>query len=327
MEWGEVDVAGNDHASDELELPQQSRDLLRQLLQGESVPAGTPGLGDLIGLGVAVREDFSGLYVVSDVAHTRRRLHSTERAAIARHLLRMQQVEELFKTLETSSTNDASGVDFMDSMERANAALTKALHSATSHIWTAQPLTRKEKYLAVTVERDIELVRRGIELRTIYQDSARTRRWEREYVKAVSEHGAVIRTLAGDFMRIILVDSREAMIADHRDTPPNRYKAFHVTHPGMVAFICSVYQQQWDRATPWAGTFGRADEATVTNARQRAILRKMEDGKTLQQIAVALGVSVTTINGDVKELYRATDTTNHFGLGIWWADSSERRMA
>ncbi|WP_030386516.1 helix-turn-helix transcriptional regulator [Streptomyces sp. NRRL S-241] len=322
-----MDVAGNDyHASDELELPEESRELLRQLLQGESVPAGTPGLADLIGLGVAVREDFSGLYVVSDVSHTRRRLHSTERAAIARHLLRMQQVEELFKTLETSSASDSSGVDYMESMERANAALTKALHSATSHIWTAQPLTRKEKYLTVTVERDIDILRRGIELRTIYQDSARGRRWEREYVKAVSEHGAIIRTLAGDFMRIILVDSREAMVADHREGPPNRYKAFHVTHPGMVAFIRSVYEQQWDRATPWAGSFGRADEATVTNARQRAILRKLEDGKTLQQIAPALGVSVTTVNGDIKELYRATDTTNHFGLGIWWASSPERKM-
>ncbi|MFB7782056.1 hypothetical protein ACFC1D_04965 [Streptomyces vinaceus] len=320
-------VTDNSHASDEIELPAEAAKLAQHLLQGGSVADGTPGLADLVALGAAVREDFSGLYVLSDVAHARRRIHSEERAAVARHLMRMQQIDRIFESLEYYGSQGASGVEYLETGDAANAVLMKAVEAARSEVWTAQPLTRQEKYLDVTIERDVNLVRRGVAMRTIYQDSARGRRWEREYVKKVSRIGAEVRTLAGDFMRIILVDSRMAMVSDYRETPQDRDKGFHVTHPGMLAFIRSVYEQQWDRATPWAGTFGRADEATVTNARQRAILRKLEDGKTLQQIAVALGVSVTTINGDVKELYRATGATNHFSLGIWWANSSERRMA
>ncbi|MCY0941899.1 LuxR C-terminal-related transcriptional regulator [Streptomyces antarcticus] len=303
-----------------------SMTLAARLLHGASVPEETPGLAELVQVGIAVREDFSGLFVLSDVTHGRRRAHAEERAGILRHLVRMQQIDSVFESLERTTVLGTSGVEFMDNMKAASAVLQKALESATSWVWTAQPLARNNAHLRVTIERDLNLLRKGIATRTIYQDSARGRTWEREYVKEVSEAGAEVRTLASDFIRIVLVDGKLAMISDYRETPQDKHKGYKVTHPGILALIQTVYNQQWDRAAPWSGEFGRPDETTRTNARQRSILRKLEDGKTLQQIASALGVSLTTVNGDVKELYRVTGATNHFGLGIWWANSPERRL-
>lgn len=325
---GEVDTSGKSdkHTVEDLALSSEAQALVELLLQGESSFEDSPGLGELVHLGVAVREDLSGRYVLADISHARQRMLAEERTAIALHLVRMRTVDSFFEALEGPSALAASGVEFLGSAEAANALLIKAIQTAECEIRTAQPLPRQDRFLDVTVDRDIALLQRGLRLRTIYQDSARGRSWEREYVKRVSEHGAEVRTLASDFVRIILIDSRMALIADCRDSPPSRGKGFYVTNPGILAFIETVYEQQWHRANPWVGEYGRADEPTVTNSRQREMMRKLEDGKTLGQIATALGVSTTTINDDVKKLYKATGTRNHFSLGRWWAETPERNI-
>ncbi|MEV4973740.1 hypothetical protein [Streptomyces scopuliridis] len=91
-----------------------------------------------------------------------------------------------------------------------------------------------------------------------------------EWAAEVSKHGAAVRTLATDFKRMILVDNKVAIISDHRDgTSANA--AFKATHPGLLAFFRHIYDQQWERADPWAGGRFLRNAEAVTTGRSRRI--------------------------------------------------------
>ncbi|MFI5865863.1 hypothetical protein [Streptomyces sp. NPDC051546] len=329
---GKVDVSGGSDFSrslDALGLNPEAVALAKRLRRGGSTSENTPGLQALIAAGLAVPGRYDGRWILGELEQSRDRIFSDARDLINREISRMKSTEELFRYLESSSTPaGTTGVEYIGDQDTANSLLTKATTAASKYVWTAQPLTRQARYLKSTIDRDRAFVQGGISLRAIYQDSARARPWEREYVKALSAVGGEIRTLASDFIRIILVDGKIAIVADYEnpDLEINRYTGYAVQHPGMLALISVVYEQQWNRATPWLGEFNRPETATITDTRKRAILRALADGSTLQHIASKLEVSLTTVNSDIKELYQATGTTNHFGLGVWWATSSEFRL-
>jgi DNA-binding CsgD family transcriptional regulator len=315
------------HAYTDFTLSPEAEALIPQLLQGETVTEGEPGLSELVSLGVAVVESYSDQYVLADTAHARRTHQAAERAAIVRHLDRMTQLDRAFGLMENAAALGAGGIEFLSCAGAANAVFARALASATSHIYTAQPIPRPVSNLEISATRDIENLRRGLVQRTIYNETARSRKPEREYAKKVSAHGAQVRTLAGDFIRIVLIDNKVAIVSDYRDDPPNKDVGFKITHPGMLAFLAIVFKQQWERATPWMGERSRTHtEGTITTQRTRAILRKLEGGRNLKQVASDLGYSLSTVNGEIAELYRATNTSSQFTLGAWWASSDERKL-
>lgn len=307
-------------------LSPEAESLIPRLLQRETFPEGEPGLAELVSLNVAVHESYSGRYVLGDPAHARRTHQATERTAIAQHLERLAQLDNVFASMESTAVLDAGGIEFLPNAHAANAIFAQSLASATSHVFTAQPIPRPVSNLKISSERDIENLKRGVTQRTIYHETARFRQPEQEYAKAVSAHGAQVRTLAGEFIRIVLVDGTIAVISDYRDDPPNAQIGFKVTHPGMLALLAAVFTHQWERASPWMGERSRITEDTITTQRSRAILRKLESGRNLKQIASDTGYSLSTVNKDMAELYGATGCTSLFQLGAWWNSSDERKL-
>ncbi|MFF3453261.1 hypothetical protein ACFYXH_02840 [Streptomyces sp. NPDC002730] len=314
------------HGCPAFTLSPEAELLIPRLLQRETFPEGHPGLAELVSLDVAVLESYSGRYVLGDPAHARRTHQAAERAAVAHHLERMAQLDTAFASMEIRTALDAGGIEFLPNAGAANAIFAQSLASATSHVFTAQTIPRPAHNLTVSKERDIKNLERGIIQRTIYHESARFRQPEQDYAKAVSAHGAQVRTVAGEFIRIVLIDGAIAIISDYRDDPPNKEIGFKVTHPGMLALLATVFDHQWERASPWMGERSRIAEDTVTTQRSRAILRKLESGRNLKQIASDTGYSLSTVNKDMAELYGATGCTSLFQLGAWWNSSDERKL-
>ena len=76
---------------------------------------------------------------------------------------------------------------------------------------------RDPRFLAMAALRDIELLERGVKMRTLYQHSARRSSVTHKYVAAVTARGAEVRTLDEFFNRMIVIDRRVAVIPNQED--------------------------------------------------------------------------------------------------------------
>ncbi|MGW2512401.1 hypothetical protein ACWC0A_24045 [Streptomyces scopuliridis] len=269
---------------------------------------------------------------MSDLSHAEQTALDEEHAGIALHLHRMRQLSELHselrRELRNAKSSSGDGIEFLDRLDIVTSTISQAMDSARSRIRTAHPQDRKAETLRKAAESDVKVLRRGVAYQTLYPDTARTRPGEQEWAAMVSEHGAEVRTLATAFERMILVDDKLAVVADHRGEP-NRDIAFKVTHPGMVALFHHIYEQQWERAEPWVGGRFLRKAETVTTGRSRRILNKLREGRTLKQIAGELGVSLRTVNSDLNKLYEVVGVDTQFALGAWWnseAAADERKL-
>src|SRR6476620_971098 len=84
---------------------------------------------------------------------------------------------------------------------------------------TAQPQYRRGiKRLSQAGAHEIEALKRGVRVRTLYQHAARRGADTRRYVAAVTAAGAEVRTLDEFFNRLIVFDRRIAVIPGHEGT-------------------------------------------------------------------------------------------------------------
>ncbi|WJV49926.1 LuxR C-terminal-related transcriptional regulator [Streptomyces flavofungini] len=316
---------GSRHAHTGWSLSPEAEALVPHLLRGAIHPSEV-GAQELIDLRIAVRDPVSGHYVLSDLRHLENRLRTEEERGIADHLHALTGLNRFFGRLARIAAEDVPGITLLTHRREANAAITQALEGARHYIWTAQPLDRNTVDLQASAERDIALLRGGIQQRTIYPDSARGRLGEREWARTVSEHGAEVRTMAADFIRMVIIDGSVALVSDYRSTPPDRNTAYRISHPGMLAFINVVFQQQWDFATPWLGEAIRPPRGRITTDRSAEILRRLLEGQTLKAISAAMDLSLSTVNKEIKVLYERTGCSTLFELGFWWATSEERGL-
>ncbi|MGW6770499.1 hypothetical protein ACWGBX_08785 [Streptomyces sp. NPDC055037] len=310
------------------DISEEARALLHRLVQGEQVEDSEPGRAELVALGLAVHNPQYDRWSAADMWHAEQTALAEERAAIAHHLRRMDQLSGLHRELRSAESSRGDGIEFLGRNELVTAAIMQAVDSASIEICTAHPRNRKPETLRAVITSEIKLLQRGIALRTIYPDTARNRPAEQEWAAEVSKHGAAVRTLATDFERMILVDSKVAIFSDHRGLP-SANTAFKATHPGLLAFLRHIYDQQWERAEPWAGGRFLRKAETVTTGRSRRILNKLREGRTLKQIAGELGVSLRTVNSDLNKLYEAVGVNTQFALGVWWsseAAADERKL-
>lgn len=311
----------------EWRLSEAAMALTRRVLLGHTLRGDEPGADELISRGIVMWEPWSNRYVGADLEALQRRVHAEHRAQIADVLHRETTADRFFQEVTRIKDERTPGVVYASNQTDVQGPLQAAVLEAKHLIRTAHPITRPAESLEISLHTDIPRLQQGIGLRTIYPDSARSRAPEREYAKKVSEYGAELRTIAGDFIRCIIVDDALAVISDYRSLPPDRNKGFVITHPGMVALIIQVFDTQWALAAPWMGERTRTgDGDTVTTPRSREILRRFARGQTIKQIATGMTLSVATINGEIANLYDQTGTSSHFELGAWWARSEEQRL-
>ncbi|ARX87901.1 hypothetical protein SMD44_07386 [Streptomyces alboflavus] len=285
-----------------------------------------PGAEELRSEGLVVLEPFQGYYVWADLRHVERVAVAKEMRGISDHLHNLSGAVEFFRRLERTEHEAVEGVAYLQNKREANAHIRPALQRATKSVCTAHPIDRDTVDLTSSIANDLELLKRGVTLRTIYPDSARGRQGERQWAHKVTGHGAEVRTLPDDFLRTIIVDEELAVVPDFRTMPPPRDTGFHLTHPGMVALAQAVFEQQWERATPWLGERSRQEAAGVTTPRTRRMLRLLEAGVPVTKLHERLGLSSSTIGSEMTKLYKKLEIDSLFALGAWWKTSDERNL-
>ncbi len=198
---------------------------------------------------------------------------------------------------------------------RGNATISSFLASLVSdaedELLTAQPQAgRGIKQLSNVVAREIAVLKRGVEMRTLYQHAARRSPDTRKYVAAVTAEGADVRTLDEFFNRLIVVDRRIALIPSHVGLSV----AMVISEPSMVAYLVDMFERHWERARP----FTSSESSLVRDiaAEQRAMtIRMLLEGRADPAGAKRLGVSPRTYAGYVADLKHEFEIETRFQLG------------
>lgn len=156
------------------------------------------------------------------------------------------------------------------------------------------------------------LLRRGVQVRTVYQASIRNAPSAPAYAAWVAQSGGQIKTLPTVPLRMKVIDRRTAVLAlaPDADTPGMTVLR---DRPALVAFH-ALFERMWEEAVPFAAPECHTD-ARLT-PQELALLRLLAEGATDEIAARKLSVSVRTVGRMVADLMARLGAQSRFGAGI-----------
>jgi DNA-binding NarL/FixJ family response regulator len=195
------------------------------------------------------------------------------------------------------------------------AAITAEVNSAREEICTAQPDgPRPPETLTDALASVEKKVRSGVAMRTLYQHTARFDEATKDYVRAVTELGAQVRTLSEFFDRLLIFDRRIAFIPSTID----RTRALRITHPALVRFLHDDFSRAWDRAFefPFVPTHAAQAATEVLPDLRSSIRRLLVRGHSDVAIARRLGISARSLQGHIQRIKQDLGAENRLQLGF-----------
>lgn len=214
----------------------------------------------------------------------------------------------------SAGPGSGAGFETVDGLTEIKLAIQQALDGATREILTAQPDgPRPAAVLHDALEAVRAQITSGVSMRTLYQHSTRFDEPTKEYVRAVTEHGAQVRTLAELFDRMIIVDRRTAFIPANS----SRTSAIMITKPAVVNFLADIFDRAWDRAESYPFLPVRAADAApeVIPAIRESIRKLLIEGRSDKEIARRLGLSLRSLQAHVARLKEEHGAQHRLQLG------------
>ncbi|MEV7782863.1 LuxR C-terminal-related transcriptional regulator [Kitasatospora sp. NPDC088351] len=167
--------------------------------------------------------------------------------------------------------------------------------------------------LAASRPLDEDALRRGMSLRTIYQDSVRNDPETFAYARWMTGLGGKVRTAPVLPPRMLVFDRRAAVVPI--DPENTRLGALCTEEPGIVASLVALFEQTWETAVP-LGDDQPEDVGTGLSAGERELLRLLSTGLTDDAAAKRLGVSVRTVRRQMAALMERLDAASRFEAGL-----------
>ncbi|MDH6137561.1 sugar-specific transcriptional regulator TrmB/DNA-binding CsgD family transcriptional regulator [Kitasatospora sp. MAA4] len=303
------------------------RELLAEPTLDATLLADRLGLSqDQVGASLDTLADLA-LLRMSREAPDQRRPVSPERA---RALLLRRQEEDLQARLAALEANRAAvataaeqqtrdqwrtptGGDRLDGLDEIQSRLESLVQGATTEICSIVPTQMSPEALEASRALDEELLARGITLRTLCHEGARTNQRSLSYASAMAASGAQLRTAPALPHRLLLVDRTTALVPLDPAVPAP--SAVVVTTPGIVAALAELFDRIWADAVP-LGPDPVRDDATGITAGERELLRILSTGVTDEAAAKRLGVSVRTVKRRMEDLMRRLEAGSRFEAGF-----------
>lgn len=190
--------------------------------------------------------------------------------------------------------------------------------------------SRPRDALAAARRSALRMRERGVEVRTVYQHTARSDLATRAYVRDVTAAGAQVRTADQVIDRILIYDRETVFLPSHHAAEPEDRDgpaiggAIVVREPTLVAFVCNVFEHLWDGATPFVPDTSKAP--AIGDDVKQSILRLMAKGYKDEMVARRLGMSVRTCRRHISEITEELEATSRFQAGYNAAMSQERHQ-
>lgn len=240
------------------------------------------------------------------IAHRRQEI-----AAIHRQLRALSAV---YRTSDRAAPDDVP-VRVLDDFEEVRREIDLARRRCSEERMSLQPGGgRSAELLEQDLVQTLEMRRRGIRIRTLYQHTARTSLATRTYVRQICEGGAEVRTAEELSERLIIYDRRLAFIPKERKgkEPPG---AAIVSDPTLVAYLCRSFESIWQGSQPF--DVGRtAEYQQVTEDLRLSILRLMAMGLKDEVIARRLGMATRTCRRHISVIMEELGATSRFQAGL-----------
>jgi DNA-binding CsgD family transcriptional regulator/sugar-specific transcriptional regulator TrmB len=161
---------------------------------------------------------------------------------------------------------------------------------------------------------DEDLARRGLALRSLYQQSMKTDHYNLDYARWLGGLGAEIRCAPVVPSRMIVIDRSVAIVPLDPEDP--RKGALVVQEPGLVAPLLALFEQAWESADPLDPVAGGPQgEDFQPSAQERALLKLLAAGLTDEGAAKRLGISVRTARRIMAGLMDRLDASSRFEAG------------
>ncbi|MEW1636747.1 LuxR C-terminal-related transcriptional regulator [Streptomyces sp. NPDC093801] len=160
---------------------------------------------------------------------------------------------------------------------------------------------------------DEEALARGIQMRVVYQDSARNDQATLAYAQWTTDRGGQVRTSPVLPPRLVVFDRKTAVVPI--DPANSRLGALCTTAPGIVASLVTLFEQTWETAVPLGAAREQAPEDGIT-AGERELLKLLASGLTDEAAGKRLGVSLRTVRRQMSGLMERLNATSRFEAGL-----------
>ncbi|MCH0538337.1 helix-turn-helix transcriptional regulator [Streptomyces sp. MUM 203J] len=239
-------------------------------------------------------------------------------AAESRLRRRLSGIFSIWDTVETlsalygdSAQDHARTVplELVESLDDVVGMLEEASNACRLEVMTSQPGGgRPAAELEQSIVRDLAMIERGIQMRTLYQHTARHHAPTQVYVERATAAGAQVRTLAELFGRMIAFDRRLVFL------PHTQAKggAAVIRDPSTVAFLCTAFDRSWQSGTPYSPAL---PDGEVREDIKLAILAMLSEGMRDETIARRLGVSLRTCRKYIADLFELLGAESRFQAG------------
>jgi len=199
-------------------------------------------------------------------------------------------------------------------MDTINEEIIRASRRCTTEVLTAQPGGARRPEALAAAWRDTEaFLRRGVRMRTVYQQSACSSAATMNYAEKATAAGAEIRTVVGAFERLIVFDRETAFVPARAD----RRAAALIREPSVVAHLAATFDHMWEIGRPLiADRPAPADQDKNTARLRAAIVRLLAEGLTDEGVADRVGLSVRACRNHIAKLYEQYGARSRFQLGM-----------
>lgn len=159
-----------------------------------------------------------------------------------------------------------------------------------------------------------DLLKRGVQLRTVYLDSARNDPATVAHTDWLAALGGRIRTVPSLPNRMIICDRRIAVVAaDCDDTAAG---AVVLKTAGVVSSLHALFESIWQSAQSLGETDSPADTQRMS-PQQTEVLRLLSQGHTDESVAARLGVSARTARRIATKLMNHLGARSRFQAGVY----------
>ncbi|MEW9337425.1 helix-turn-helix transcriptional regulator [Streptomyces tanashiensis] len=160
---------------------------------------------------------------------------------------------------------------------------------------------------------DRRALARGIEMCSVYQDSARNDLATLAYARWLTEQGGQVRTSPLLPPRLLVFDRTVAVVPIDPDN--SRMGALCTSAPGIVASLVTLFEQTWEAAVPLGADRPRATDTGPTGP-ELELLRLLASGMTDEAASKRLGVSLRTVRRQMAALMERLHATSRFEAGL-----------
>ncbi|MFF2541261.1 hypothetical protein ACFVUY_01700 [Kitasatospora sp. NPDC058063] len=276
---------------------------------------GDPARDELVRIGLLIPDsDDPNVFVAADPAQLSTSLsHSWQRQALellSRAVSLPSELQDLAREFHTPKRSGGS-IEHVRGKALIRQRLEQFRGSGFEEALALQPGgPRQPDLLAGMIAYDLETLRSGTKMRTIYHASTRYHQPTRDYVATLAQVGGQYRTLDEPYTRLIVMDRRVAVIPIDDDMS----LAAFIYDPAVVDYLANeVFEQYWSRALEFEGD--RTVPQQVVSRLRQTIIDQMLEGTNHRVIARRLGISERTLARHIAEMRDDYKVDSLFQLG------------